>query len=67
MVIMPQIVIRLMVMMISLHSFHNENTTTAENKFSSRDIQFPGSIIFGILAYESWPANQILMMKLVEK
>ena len=31
----------------------------AENKFSSRDIQFPGSIIFGILAYESWPANQI--------
>ena len=30
-----------------------------ENKFSSRDIQFPGSIIFGILAYDSWPANQI--------
>ena len=31
----------------------------AENKFSSREIQFPGSIIFGILAYDSWPANQI--------
>ena len=31
----------------------------AENKFSSREIQFPGSIIFGILACYSWPANQI--------
>ena len=30
-----------------------------EDKFRKRDIQFPGSIIFGILAYDSWPANQI--------
>ena len=32
---------------------------TVDNKFRSRDIHFPGSIIFGILAYDSWPANQI--------
>ena len=38
---------------------HMKTLPPAENKFSSRDIQFPGSIIFGILAYDLWPANQI--------
>lgn len=36
-----------------------ETLPPAENKFGSREIKFPGSIIFGILAYDSWPANQI--------
>lgn len=36
-----------------------KNLPVAENKFDHRDIQFPGSIIFGILAYDSWPANMI--------
>ena len=31
----------------------------AENELEPRKIQFPGTIIFGILAFDSWSVNQI--------
>ncbi len=31
----------------------------AENTLEARQIQFPGTIIFGILAYDAWSVNQI--------
>ena len=30
-----------------------------ENSIRLRKIEFPGTVIFGILAYDSWPVNQI--------
>ena len=30
-----------------------------EDEFGTRDVQFPGTIIFGLLAYDSWAVNKI--------
>ncbi|MCB0212765.1 MAG: c-type cytochrome [Anaerolineae bacterium] len=36
-----------------------EHATPVDNDLGSRAIQFPGTIIFGMLAYSSWPVNVI--------
>lgn len=36
-----------------------KSVPTVENTLEARQIQFPGTIIFGILAYDAWAVNQI--------
>jgi cytochrome c553 len=36
-----------------------KSVPAAEDKLSARNVQFPGTIIFGLLAYNSWAVNRI--------
>lgn len=36
-----------------------KSVPTVENTLEARQIQFPGTIIFGLLAYDAWAVNQI--------